>query len=105
VRVLDPGVVLRIDGGWLRRSASLVLRGAGAVAAHTRTYSRLYPDVIPAMVNGAAGAVITPHGELFAVMAFTVTNGRITAIDALTDPERLQQLGLKLPSSGRLGLV
>lgn len=96
VQVLDPGVVLRIDGGRLRRSASLVLRGAAAVAAHTRTYSRLYPDVIPAMVNGAAGAVIAPHGELFSVMAFTVTNGRITAIDAFTDPERLQRLGLNI---------
>jgi RNA polymerase sigma factor (sigma-70 family) len=98
VQVLDPDVVLRIDGG-LGRSASLVLRGAEAVAAHTRTYSRLYPYVIPAIVNGAAGAVVAPHGELFSVMAFTVTNGRITAIDALTDPERLQQLGLKIRST------
>lgn len=97
VQVLDPDVVLRIDGGRRRRSASLVRRGAEAVAAHTRTYSRLYPYVIPAMVNGAAGAVIAPHGELFAVMAFTVTNGRVTAIDALTDPERLQRLGLNVP--------
>jgi RNA polymerase sigma-70 factor (ECF subfamily) len=99
VQVLDPDVVLRIDGGRLRRSASLVLRGAEAVAAHTHTYSRLYPYVIPAMVNGAAGAVVAPHGELFSVIAFTVTNGRITVIDALTDPERLQQLGLRIPST------
>ena len=30
-------------------------------------------------------------------MAFTVTNGRITQIDALADPERLAQFDLALP--------
>lgn len=98
VQLLDPDVVLTVDGGSVRRSSSLVLRGARAVAAHTRTYARLYPSVWPALVNGAAGAVIVPHGQLFAVMAFTVTNGLITEIDALNDPERLDQLDLTLPT-------
>jgi RNA polymerase sigma-70 factor (ECF subfamily) len=96
VQILDPDVVLRIDGGRLRRSASLVLCGAEAVAGHTSTYSKLHPYVISAMVNGAAGAVIAPHGQPFSVMAFTVTNGKITAIDALLDPERLQRLDLAM---------
>ena len=30
-------------------------------------------------------------------MAFTVTNGKITQIDALVDPERLGQLNLVIP--------
>jgi RNA polymerase sigma-70 factor (ECF subfamily) len=62
LRVLDPDVELRIDGGILRADASLVLHGADAVAAHTATYSRLYPFVRPALVNGAAGAVVAPGG-------------------------------------------
>ena len=89
VAVLDPDVALRIDGGVLREEASLVLRGAREVAAHTATYARLSPFVRPALVNGAAGAVVAPRGRPFSVMAFKVTNGRITAIDALVDPERL----------------
>jgi RNA polymerase sigma factor (sigma-70 family) len=97
VALLDPGVELRIDGGVLREEASLVLRGAPAVAGHTATYSKFYPFVRPALVNGAAGAVVTPHGRLFSVMAFTVTNGRITQIDALLDPERLARLDLSFP--------
>jgi RNA polymerase sigma-70 factor, ECF subfamily len=97
VAVLDPDVELRIDGGVLREEASLVLRGAPAVAGHTATYSKLYPFVRPALVNGAAGAVVAPHGRLFSVMAFTVTNGRITQIDALLDPERLARLDLSIP--------
>ncbi|MGH2905017.1 MAG: sigma-70 family RNA polymerase sigma factor [Solirubrobacteraceae bacterium] len=97
VALLDPDVELRIDGGVLREQASLVLRGAPAVAGHTTTYAKLHPFVKPAFVNGAAGAVVAPHGRLFSVMAFTVTNGRITQIDALLDPERLAQLELSIP--------
>jgi RNA polymerase sigma factor (sigma-70 family) len=96
VHVLHPDVELRIDGGVLREEASLHLRGADAVAAHTATYSKLYQFVRPALVNGAAGAVVAPRGRLFSVMAFTITSGKITAIDALVDPERLAQLELNI---------
>ena len=82
---------------YLREEAWLVLRGAEAVAGQTATYSTLYPFVRPALVNGAAGAVVAPHGRLFSVMAFTVTNGKITQIDALVDPERLARLDLNIP--------
>jgi RNA polymerase sigma-70 factor, ECF subfamily len=97
VALLDPAVELRIDGGVLRCETSLVLRGAAAVAGHTATYSKLYPFVSPALVNGAAGAVVAPHGRLFSVMAFNVTNGKITQIDALLDPERLARVDLSIP--------
>lgn len=103
VAVLDPDVELRIDGGVLRGEASLVLRGAAAVAKHTATYSKLYPFVRPALVNGAAGAVVAPHGRPFSVMAFTVTDGKITQIDALLDPERLARLDLGLPPTADKG--
>jgi len=99
VAVLDPDVELRIDGGVLRAEATRVLRGAEAVAGHTATYSKLYPFVRPALINGAAGAVVAPSGQVFSVMAFTVTNGKIIQIDALADPERLAQLDLTLPGA------
>jgi RNA polymerase sigma factor (sigma-70 family) len=92
LHLLDPEVELRIDGGTLRAEASLVLHGADAVASHTATYASLHPFVRPALVNGAAGAVVAPHGRLFSVMAFTVTQGKIVRIDALADPERLARL-------------
>jgi RNA polymerase sigma factor (sigma-70 family) len=95
VAVLDPDVELRIDGGVLREDASLFLRGADDVAGHTATYARLFRFVRPALVNGAAGAVVAPRGRPFSVMAFTVTNGKIAAIDALLDPERLALLDFR----------
>ena len=95
--ILDPHVELRIDGGVLRGEASLRLHGAEAVARYSATYSSLYPFVIPALVNGAAGAVVTRRGRPFSVMAFTVSNAKIVQIDALLDPERLEQLDLSVP--------
>jgi hypothetical protein len=83
----------------LRRGASVVLHGAEAVAAHTINNSGLHTYIVPALVNGTAGAVIAPHGEPYSVMAFIIINGKITTIDALLDPERLEQLDLPLPPS------
>ena len=91
VAVLHPDVVSRGDGG---PGASAVTRGARAVAARALTFARLAPFVRPALVNGAAGVVVAPHGEPFSVMGFTVVGGRIVEIDAITDPERLRALDL-----------
>jgi RNA polymerase sigma-70 factor (ECF subfamily) len=50
----------------------------------------------PALVNGAAGVVITVEGRPVAVMGFTVADGRIVEIDALNDPARLAALDLEV---------
>ena len=94
VAVLDPDVVSRSVGGSRRPGATGVVRGAREVAARALTFARLSPFVRPALVNGAAGAVVAPRGEPFSVMGFTVVGGRIVEIDAITDPERLRELDL-----------
>ena len=94
VAVLDPDVVLRSDGGAMRPDATVVRRGAENVATNALTFARLSPFVRPALVNGAAGAVVIPRGRPFSVMGFTVRDGKIVEIDAITDPERLAELDL-----------
>ncbi len=94
VAVLDPDVVLRSDGGDARPGTTVEVHGARAVAARAMTFAKLSPYVRPALINGAAGVVVTPRGRPFSVMGFTVAGGRIVAIDALADPERLAQLDL-----------
>ena len=47
------------------------------------------PHARPAVVNGAAGAVVGRDGRLFSVVAFTVSDGRIAAIDVVADPAKL----------------
>ena len=94
VAVLHPDVVLRSDGGAARPGATHVVHGAEAVGRRAMTFARLSPFVRPALVNGAAGVVVAPRGRPFSVMAFTVRDGRIVAIDGLADPERLKELDL-----------
>ena len=43
----------------------------------------------PAIVNGAAGAVVGPPGRPFAVVGFTVSGGRIVEIDLITNRAKL----------------
>jgi RNA polymerase sigma-70 factor (ECF subfamily) len=96
LHILHPDVELRIDGGRLRRDDSVLLHGAKAVAGHTRRYSRLYPYIVPAVVNGTAGVIIAPNSQPYAVMGFAISGGAITAIDVLVDPERLSRLDLTM---------
>jgi RNA polymerase sigma factor (sigma-70 family) len=87
VALLDPDVVLRADYGARRPAASVVIRGAAAVASQAHAIPGAL--VRPALVNGAAGAVITLGGRPIAVMGFTVVEGKIVEIDAIADPERV----------------
>jgi RNA polymerase sigma factor (sigma-70 family) len=92
VAVLDPDVVARGDFGPVRGSREF--RGAEAVARTALGYGRLGLVVRPALVNGAAGAVATRDGELFAIFGVTVRGARIVEMNFLADPERLRQVDL-----------
>jgi RNA polymerase sigma-70 factor (ECF subfamily) len=89
VAVLDPDVSLRGDFG---PGGQRTVRGASAVAGLARGYADPAREVRPAVVNGAAGAVIFVAGEPTAVMGFVVRGGRIAAIDVLADPARVARV-------------
>jgi len=93
LEVLDPDVVFRIDAGGVAPRARPPVVGAEAVARQVLARgSRLAPFARPATVNGAAGAVVVVDGRPFAVVGFTVSNGRIAAIDLVADPAKLRGL-------------
>ncbi|MFG2627901.1 RNA polymerase sigma factor SigJ [Streptomyces sp. NPDC048473] len=94
VAVLDPDVVLRSDGGVARARHTAVISGARTVAGQALTFGRLSPFARPALINGTAGVVVVANGQPLSVMAFTVTDGKIVAIDVLADPGRLKRLDL-----------
>jgi RNA polymerase sigma factor (sigma-70 family) len=94
VAVLDPDVVLRSDGGTAYPDASMVLRGAAAVAGRALVVAQPSALKRPALVNGAAGVVVTLGGQPVGVMGFTVSRGKIAEIDVIIDPERLRRLDL-----------
>ncbi|HEV2921569.1 MAG TPA: RNA polymerase sigma factor SigJ [Actinomycetota bacterium] len=92
VALLDPDVVLRSDFGAGRPAAARVTHGAAAVARQALIAA--FPDaqLHPALVNGAAGVVVTVRGRPFAVLGFTVTDGKIVEIDAIADPDRVRRI-------------
>jgi RNA polymerase sigma factor (sigma-70 family) len=93
VAVLDPDVSLRGDFGPGPAGLRSV-RGASTVAGLARGYAAPEREVRPAVVNGAAGAVIFVDDRATAIMGFVVRGGRIAAIDVLADPERIARIDL-----------
>ena len=89
VALLHADVVLRADYG-RGRPGSRVFRGAAAVARQARSIPGAV--VRPALVSGAAGAVVILRGQPVAVMGFTIVDGRIVEIDAIADPRRVASL-------------
>jgi RNA polymerase sigma factor (sigma-70 family) len=92
VAVLDPDIVVREDTGSGTivevRGAENVARRALAAASQRGLVGR------PALINGAPGWVSVLDGELYAIAALTVHNGRITTMDILLDPARLTRFDL-----------
>ena len=72
------GVLERTPEAARRRSPRARARASGP-APHAR----------PALVNGAAGAIVWSGDRPVAVVGFTIAQGRIAGIDVYADPARL----------------
>jgi RNA polymerase sigma factor (sigma-70 family) len=93
--VLDPDVVLRSDGGVARPDLMSLVRGARTVAEQAVAFRQFAETATRALVNGIPGGIAwAPDGRPFSVVALTVRDGRIVAIDILADPDRLGDLDL-----------
>lgn len=93
VALLDPEVVLRADFGAKRKP--LRLEGPAQVIKGARAGAAAGYELVPVLVNGIAGALSLENGRPFSLMAFTVVNGRIVALDVLADRERLAALDVE----------
>jgi RNA polymerase sigma-70 factor (ECF subfamily) len=90
--VLDPDVVLRADSANLLPGGAREMRGATAIARNAVRGGARAAQA--ALVNGAVGVVVAPRGRLLMVLDFTVRDGKVVEIDAISDPERLHQIDL-----------
>jgi RNA polymerase sigma factor (sigma-70 family) len=85
LKVLDPDVVLRnfsADG-------LQVVRGADTVASGAVTFQQMAMQARPVLVNGVAGVAVEVDGRPWSIAAFTVVDGRVVAMDIISDRERL----------------
>ncbi|MEU3299469.1 sigma-70 family RNA polymerase sigma factor [Streptomyces sp. NPDC006678] len=92
--LLDPDVVLRVDGGVLAAATTKLVHGAENVAGQAITYQRFAPLARIVLVNGTVGMVAAPEGKALSVMSLAIVGGKVVRIDILTDPERLARLDL-----------
>ena len=91
--MLDPEIVLRYETG--PSGTIFEVRDAHNVARRAMASSQLGLLVVrPALINGAPGWVSVLEGELYAIGALTLQNGRITTMDILLEPARLTRLEL-----------
>jgi RNA polymerase sigma factor (sigma-70 family) len=92
VAVLDPDVTARTDGG----SVGPVIRGAAQLAGGAITFSAMAKSGELVLADGRIG-VVAHAGDLGTrVLVFVVEGDRITALEAVTDAERLRGMELAL---------
>ncbi|GIF26423.1 RNA polymerase sigma-70 factor (ECF subfamily) [Actinoplanes tereljensis] len=83
--LLDPDVEMRVDQVVQNQGADAVARFFAGRARAART----------ALINGAIGFAVIVNGQVKVATRITVTNGRITTMDAITSPADLANLAIQ----------
>ncbi|MEU2429092.1 RNA polymerase sigma factor SigJ [Streptomyces sp. NPDC007861] len=97
--LLDPDVVLRVDGGVLAAGATKLVRGAQEVAGQASMYARFAPTARLVLVNGLPGLMSVTADKAVSVLSFTLRDGKVVQLDILADPERMRELDLTAPDA------
>ncbi len=98
-RVLEcvaPDVVCVSDAGGRKRAAPRPVVGGPRVARFLVNLAGRQSDrtaVLPAIVNGDFGLIVSLDGEIDLVTAFEVRGGRVTAIRIMRNPDKLARIG------------
>ncbi|HEY7278114.1 MAG TPA: RNA polymerase sigma factor SigJ [Trebonia sp.] len=92
VGLLDPGVTITADGGGLAAAALHPIAGGEEVARYLVDLASRATEVtiLERTVNGQPGLIAQQDGVTVTVFAFDVTEGRITHIWAMRNPEKLR---------------
>ncbi|TQM05880.1 sigma-70 family RNA polymerase sigma factor [Pseudonocardia kunmingensis] len=99
VGLLHPEVVLHADAAAGPTPEPLVVRGADAVARGAVVAAARARFTGPVLVDGTVGLAMAPHGRLRLVLTFTISEGRISGIEIIAEPDRLRALELAAPGS------
>lgn len=93
--VLDPDVMVRADATAMRMGSPAEIRGATAVA---QMFKGRAQAAKPALVNGDIGAAVSFGGRLRIVLNVTITNDRISVIEAIADPAHIDAFDIEILS-------
>ena len=92
VAVLDPNVVWVSDGGGRAVAARKPIFGSERVARAWFALSRKLHTALEINLNGRLGLLLPAQDGDRAALSFAVSDGRITRIDAVRNPEKLRRL-------------
>ncbi|MFJ8160341.1 RNA polymerase sigma factor SigJ [Streptomyces sp. NPDC096136] len=92
VTLLDPGATMVADGGGLASAVRRTIEGSTDIAGYLMHIAALSPDLtlLERTVNGEPGLVAQRDGATVTVAAFRLTEGRITHIWAVRNPDKLR---------------
>ncbi|HEY4366156.1 MAG TPA: sigma-70 family RNA polymerase sigma factor [Steroidobacteraceae bacterium] len=101
--VLDPEVVLRADAAAVMASVARREHGAPSLTPETRgaaAVAKIFEGraqaARQALVDGGAGMVFAPGGEVQVVFEFVIEQGRILEISLIADPANISSLQLSI---------
>ncbi|WP_406156765.1 RNA polymerase sigma-70 factor [Streptomyces sp. NBC_01005] len=92
--ILAPDVVLLGDGGGVKQAVLRPVVGADKVARLLATGLGRVPDVslLPAQVNAHPALIVRLDGAVDTVMTMRITDGLVSAVYAVRNPERLSHM-------------
>ncbi|MFF1699393.1 RNA polymerase sigma factor SigJ [Streptomyces sp. NPDC058257] len=95
VDLLDPDAVMTADGGGMVGSALRPIEGGARIAQYMVAIADKAPglELLERSVNGMPGLVAQRAGTVMTVASFAVTDGRVTRIWAVRNPEKLRPWG------------
>ncbi|MFV8263619.1 sigma-70 family RNA polymerase sigma factor [Mycolicibacterium peregrinum] len=96
LEVLDPDVVRRVDRVLVGGHIPVELRGARKFVEESKLFAATARGGEVAVLDGAAGIVVAPAGQLKSVLRLDIRNGRIHVIDIIGDPDRLASVDVTL---------
>jgi RNA polymerase sigma factor (sigma-70 family) len=101
--LLAPDVVLHADQSAVEAAAAFADRGAPLLAREVRgaaavaeAFRGRATAAVPALIGGSVGFAWAPGGEPRSVFALVVHDGRIAAVDLVSDPSALAELHVVL---------
>ncbi|MEE1770173.1 RNA polymerase sigma factor SigJ [Streptomyces sp. JV185] len=96
VGLLDPAAVMTADGGGMVGTVLRPVEGGGRIAQYMVAIADKAPglELLERSVNGVPGLVAQRAGVVMTVASFDVSEGRITRIWAVRNPEKLRLWGL-----------
>jgi len=95
LRILDPDAVLTADGGGIVRAALEPILGADAIAAFLTAVASRGPrkTMRATVVNHNPALLVFVGDNLDGVVALGIADNRVTSIDFVRNPQKLNRIG------------